>query len=141
MTQRTKWYGLRGALAAGFWLVAIGVSASVTNARAANRNPQGLWQGKIAEALRIVVHVNADSAGGLAASVDSPDQGAMGLPVSKATFAGDSLQLELEKLGATYSGRMSEDGLSIAGEWRQSGRVLALLLKRTDAIEQPRRRI
>ena len=39
---------------------------------------------------------------------------------------------ELEKLGATYSGRMSEDGLSIAGEWRQSGQVMtasALLTK------------
>ena len=140
MTQRIQWNMPAAAYFAGHGIVvALGCALLVSGASAADRSAQGLWQGKIMDALRIVVHVDVDSSGALSAKVDSPDQGAMDLPVSTTTFVADSLRLELEKLGAAYAGRMSTDGASITGEWRQSGQVLPLLLKRTDKVEQPRR--
>lgn len=126
---------------AGVAAVAImGAGGVVAMAHAdSGRTPVGVWQGKIQQALRIVVHVDAAADGALSAKVDSPDQGAMGLPVSKTMFVDDTLRLELANLGAEYVGRMSDDGRTLAGTWRQSGQSLALDLARGDSIEAPRR--
>ena len=90
----------------------------------ASPDPRGLWQGNLQGQLRIVVHVASDSVGGLAASLDSPDQGAMGLPVSRVTFANDTLRLELDFLGASFAGRMNDAGTRIEGMWHQSGQSI-----------------
>ncbi len=89
--------------------------------------------------LRIVVNVVADTAGGLVSTLDSPDQGAMGLPVSSVTFSNDTLRLELKSLGAGFVGRMSDDGTRIAGEWHQSGQSIPLTIARADSTPEPRR--
>jgi pimeloyl-ACP methyl ester carboxylesterase len=98
-----------------------------------------VWQGKLQDVLRIVVHVGQDSTGRLSSSIDSPDQGAMGLEVDATTFASDTLRLELTRLGASFSGRMSDDGARISGEWHQGGQSLPLALARADSIAPPRR--
>ena len=121
------------------WLV-VNVCASVASAATGvPHDPRGLWEGKIQSTLRIIVHVDADSAGALISKVDSPDQGALGLPVSATTFANDTLRLDLSKLGASYVGRMAADGASIEGEWHQSGQLLPLTIARIDSIEPSRR--
>ena len=140
MTHRIGWNGPRRAFAGAVVCAALLAIATAAGAQPDTaRDPRGTWLGKIQDALRIVVHVAADDHGGLTSKVDSPDQGAMGLPVSTTTFAEDTLRLELANLGAAYVGRMSADGATIAGEWHQGGQVLPLSLARTDSVEQPRR--
>ena len=70
--------------------------------------------------------------------MDSPDQGAAGLPVDAVTFTRDSLRLEL-RLGASFAGQMSADGRQIAGTWRQGGHELPLTLARGDSLAAPSR--
>ena len=94
----------------------------------------GSWIGtlQIGQAqLRIVFNVAADSAGTLSATLDSPDQGATGIPVSGVVLTGDSLKLGVLSIGGGYAGRMEAGDTAITGTWMQSGMSLPLALKRT----------
>jgi pimeloyl-ACP methyl ester carboxylesterase len=92
--------------------------------------PEGLWQGTLQSVLRIVVHVDRGPGGALKASLDSPDQGAMGLAIDTVDFAADSIRFEMRRLQADYLGRMNAAGDSIVGRWRQGTTYLPLLLVR-----------
>ena len=59
-----------------------------TIASAAN-DPRGHWQGPL-QGLKLVLHVDRDSAGALHGTLDSPDQGALGLKIDPMTFANDT---------------------------------------------------
>ncbi len=103
----------------------------------------GAWEGALdvgGQELRIVIHVRASGGGGLEASMDSPDQGATGIPVASVATAGDSIRLDLSGIGASYTGRLLADGSKIEGEWRQGGAALPLVLERGDGTVEPRRR-
>lgn len=100
---------------------------------------EGSWQGTLQGMLRIVVHVKRGEGGALAGTLDSPDQGAMGLPLDSLAFAGDSLRFELRVARGAYAGRMSTDGAEIAGQWSQGGFTLPLTLRRQETPIEMRR--
>jgi len=90
----------------------------------------GKWTGALdvqGTSLRIVINIETDG-DGYRATLDSPDQGATGIPVTKVTFADPDLKLELANLGASFDAKL--DGDSLAGTWRQSGAELPLTLAR-----------
>ncbi|MGC9996842.1 MAG: hypothetical protein ABSE79_16115 [Terriglobia bacterium] len=62
--------------------------------------------------------------------MDSPDQGAFGIPVTSVTRSGSSLKLELEKIGGAFEGKISGDLATIDGTWTQGGGSFPLTLKR-----------
>ena len=89
------------------------------------------WMGSIdagAIKLRIVFHVTS-TPDGLAATMDSPDQGATGIPVTSVTREGLLLKLEMKQLDGKYEGRVSEDKTTIVGTWTQMGNSTPLVLK------------
>ena len=89
------------------------------------------WLGSIdagAIRLRIVFHIRS-TPGGLAATMDSPDQGAMGIPVTSVTREGSLFRLEMKQIDGRYEGQISEDKTSIVGTWIQRGNSTALVLK------------
>lgn len=95
---------------------------------------EGVWMGTLKVSLvelRIVFKINTNADGTLAATMDSPDQGAENITVSKVTFENGRLYLESKVIQGTYEGRIKEDG-SIEGKWQQGGISLPLLLKRID---------
>ncbi|HEU4904134.1 MAG TPA: hypothetical protein VFT06_15115, partial [Flavisolibacter sp.] len=101
----------------------------------AQKNIDGTWQGKLAvssASLLIVVHIKSD-AGNHSATLDSPDQGAKGIPVSQVRLAGDSLLLEIAAAGAKLAGIMTSDS-TFSGQWIQ-GVCLPLALKKLGAGE------
>src|SRR5205809_2144330 len=79
------------------------IHSSVSSAA---RDVAGDWSGKIQGMLRLVLHVQRGAAG-YSASLDSPDQGAMGLPIDAVRVAGDSLHFEMNALQASFAGRLS----------------------------------
>jgi len=89
--------------------------------------------------LRIVVHLVTEENGSLRASVDSPDQGATGLPVDSAVFEESTLRLSLPQLRATYEGRLNDKGDELVGTWKQGGISLELRLEAVEAASAPRR--
>ncbi|MGD8496422.1 MAG: hypothetical protein PVF05_09555, partial [Gemmatimonadales bacterium] len=87
--------------------------------------------------LRLVFHV-VEADGGYTATLDSPDQGARGIPASAVSAAGDSLTVEFTRLSARYVGRISADGSRIEGTFTQGGQSFPLSLE-PGAPEQVRR--
>jgi len=97
----------------------------------------GSWSGVLevqGMELRIVFHVEQGE-GGLTATMDSPDQGATGIPVSDVTVAGDSVTLSVDRIGGTYAGTLADDGTKIEGQWTQSGQSFPLTLTPADEAD------
>lgn len=91
----------------------------------------GAWLGSLdlgAAKLRLVFHI-ANTADGLTATVDSPDQNANGMPVTSITLDGATLTLAMKTLGATFSGQISADRTAIEGTFTQGGRSFPVTLK------------
>ena len=62
-----------------------------------DENVEGTWLGTLQAggvALRIVFHISRDSVGVLTATIDSPDQGAIGIQVGAVTVTGDTLVVD-----------------------------------------------
>ncbi len=97
----------------------------------------GHWTGILSFSgmeLRIVFHITEGEDGALAATMDSPDQGASGIPTSGVSFDGDSLVVEVAISQGAYYAKYYSDSLFFDGEWRQAGFVLPLRLERAGEI-------
>src|SRR5678815_799809 len=94
--------------------------------------PDGDWKGTLDAAgtkLDLVLHVSKKD-GALSATLDSPDQGATGLPIDSISLTGKSLRFEMKSLGANYEGVFGADGSQIEGQFSQQGIRLPLTFKR-----------
>ena len=94
----------------------------------------GDWDGSLnagGNSLRVVLHVTQGKDGKLTGTLDSPDQGATGIPISSITYKEPALHFEIEKFGAGYDGTMNKEQSEIKGDWKQGGGTLPLVLKRT----------
>jgi uncharacterized protein len=92
----------------------------------------GVWQGSLkagSVSLRIVFNVGIRD-GLLRATMDSPDQGGKGLPVTKVVFADSRVLFEMKAISGTYEGTMSADGFSIDGTWKQAGSEFPIVLEK-----------
>lgn len=102
----------------------------------------GIWEGMLnagAVKLRLVFHVEADDEGQLRGTMDSPDQGAAGIPASTVSVEGGTLTFAMVALGAQYQGALSADGASLEGTFTQAGARLPLTLTRVEAATEPER--
>lgn len=92
----------------------------------------GDWEGRLeipSGKLRMRFHLQAGPEGKLKASLDSPDQGRSGLPVSKVEVEGRTLRLYLDYIRGVFEGELSEDGAQIEGTWKQNGAEFPLVLE------------
>lgn len=90
----------------------------------------GSWAGTLevgGTQLRIVFHIRKDESG-LAATMDSPGQGATGIPVTNVTVSGDSVTLTVGGIGGEYAGVLDSDKTKIEGTWSQGGQSIPLTL-------------
>lgn len=90
----------------------------------------GDWSGAIeagGQKLPLVFHIGREG-DGLTATMDSPAQGAAGIPVDEVSFEGATLELVMNALAARYTGELTESGDAIVGTFRQGGQELDLRL-------------
>jgi len=102
---------------------------------------EGTWQGTLnvgAVSLRLGLHVAKDASGALVSTLDSIDQGAMGIPVGTTKFDQGKLHLELPNLRASFDGTLSADGNEISGTFTQGG-DLPLTFRRVAEVEKLKR--
>ncbi len=98
----------------------------------AQSSPAGDWEAKLdlgSMSLQVIFHIQEGADGTLKATMDSPDQGARGIPVTSASMKGDSLLLAIPQAGIQYAGKVEGD--VIAGTFKQGGAALPLNLKRS----------
>lgn len=96
----------------------------------------GTWNGLLQTPggkLTILLHVQ-DTAGSYVAKMDSPDQGAAGIPVSKITFNDAAVYFEVGNGVIVYEGRLAAD--SISGTFKQSGMSFPLTFHRGPAASK-----
>jgi len=94
---------------------------------------EGDWEGilKVGSAsLRIIFHI-ASAQGRYTATMDSPDQGARGIPVSAVRLDGSSVVLEVASIGGSYTGSVDASFSKIEGKWKQSGMAFPLVLNKS----------
>jgi hypothetical protein len=92
----------------------------------------GAWMGMLDTGtvkLRVVFHI-MNTEDGLIATLDSPDQGAKGIPGTSVTRDGAKLKIEVKSIGGAFEGTIAADLTSIDGKWTQGGGTLPLVLKR-----------
>jgi hypothetical protein len=118
------------------------LAASVVSAQPPAVPVAGSWEGAIdamGTRLRIGVAVTRQPDGTLTATMDSPDQGAYGLPLSGVTFAGGVFRFVLKAANGSFEGKLNDAGSEIAGTWQQALVVLPLTLKKVDKLSRPGR--
>ncbi len=92
----------------------------------------GSWQGVLnvgAVELRLAFNISIGEDLSLKATLDSPDQGAVDIPMGKVSLNEDSLKIEAPMIQAYYIGKFEADS-SIQGEWHQAGRMFKLDLEK-----------
>ena len=95
----------------------------------------GDWQGTLSAGgvqLRLALHITAGQDGSLKATLDSIDQGAMGIPVTAVKLKDSRLSLTVDAVHGTYEGAVNKDATEIDGTWSQ-GQPLELNFRRAPA--------
>lgn len=89
--------------------------------------------------LRIVLHLGKSVDMKDVATMDSPDQGAKGIPCDVVQRDGRKLHIEIKHLTVVIDGEVSEDGQSIESQFQQGGQTIPIKFQKVDAPSQVRR--
>ncbi len=101
----------------------------------------GSWHGALdiqGTKLKIVFHIEK-TADGYTTKMDSPDQGALGIPTGQTSWADNTLTIKAANLGMEYTAQLEEGKLN--GTFSQAGMNLPLVLekkKKADSKPEPR---
>jgi pimeloyl-ACP methyl ester carboxylesterase len=101
---------------------------------------EGDWIGTLVTpgmSLRLAYHVTHDDAGQLVGTMDSLDQGAMGLKIAAVTVNRDAVRFVFNVPAAAFDGVLSSDRTRIQGTWTQGSASLPLLLTRAEPPKRP----
>ena len=97
----------------------------------------GIWLGTLAaggSTLRVQVQVKSDRASKEYCSLDSLDQGAMGLPCDNVQFKKDHFSFEVPAVKGHWSGTLAENGNELDGAWSQGQDIPLKLTRQTVAL-------
>lgn len=95
---------------------------------------EGTWYGILEFAgvkLRVIFHIHCPKLDACAGTVDSPDQGAEGIPLSKAGMENGKVRFECDAIAGKFLGSWKNGNETLVGDWIQGGARVPLELKRT----------
>lgn len=95
------------------------------------QNITGEWNGSLkvnGSQLRMILHITKTDAG-YSATMDSPDQGASGIPMGNTTFENSVLTVELTDIQFKYTGKLDSTGI-LVGSFTQAGQTFPMNLFR-----------
>ena len=99
-------------------------------------NILGEWNGILSiggQQLSLIFHIEKTGSA-FSGSLDSPDQKAFGIKADKVTYAKDTLELIISKLGLSYKGHL--DDTTISGEFTQGYYKAPLQLNRKQVVKK-----
>lgn len=110
--------------------------ALVLVAGSARGATEEVWEGDLKVSptakIRLVFNITKPDKGPWTATMDSPDQGATGLPVEDVSVKDGVLTVSLTAPKAEFSGKLNKEGTEAVGEWKQGPGKLPLTLKKTN---------
>ncbi len=99
----------------------------------------GIWTGKLSLPnsleLTIVFNLSKDDSGKYTSTLDSPDQGAMGIPTESTIISNDFILIKIPVVQGFYSGKIFFDEMKIDGKWSQGGMSLDLIVNKVEKLE------
>lgn len=118
-------------------MLSLGVVAgrAADKPRAPEKGLAGFWYGPLKAGvieLRFGVVITDKPDGTLSGVLDSLDEGVKDIPMDEVSLKDKTVRFAIKPLTIVYEGTLSEDGGSIAGDFKQSGAVLPLTLQRTE---------
>lgn len=101
-------------------LVVLGLLCCTSMPVAAQQKPDvaGDYLGTLGP-LHIKLHLKVDGSGAISGTLDSPDQGANGIPCSNLKLDGNALSFSVPAVGGKWAGSVENDGTSLVGTWNQ----------------------
>lgn len=81
-------------------------------------NVAGDYVGTLGQ-LHLKLHLKLDARGTLTGSLDSPDQGAEGIPCAEFHHDGQALSFTVPAVHGSWKGTVASDGMSLSGAWSQ----------------------
>lgn len=84
--------------------------------------------------LHLRLHLKAESSGAPRGSMDSPDQGAIGLPCADTHLEGDALSFSVPVVHGSWKGTVSADGKTLTGTWSQGNPMPLVFTRDTFAL-------
>lgn len=99
----------------------------------------GSWVGEIEmgeDVNRLVFNISTGDNGTLTGTVDSPDKGIKGIPLSNVKVGKDSVLFEISAAQARFNGRFSKGKDSIEGTWNEGGTSFPTVLVRTNELDE-----
>jgi CubicO group peptidase (beta-lactamase class C family) len=118
---------LQRLLAAGFFrgkrvgfpvVLALLTLASLSAAAQQKQNLVGDYVGTLGP-LHLNLHLKVDAVGALSGSLDSPDQGADGIPCAGFHLDGNALSFTVPAVHGSWKGSVASDGATLSGTWDQ----------------------
>jgi hypothetical protein len=100
---------------------------------AVSNDLEGAWEGSLptpGRTFRIRFHFKNQADGTVVATVDTPDSGAMGLPLNNVKQTGRKVELGMRIAHATFQGTLSPDGTELAGQFAHAQDSLPLTLRK-----------
>jgi D-alanyl-D-alanine-carboxypeptidase/D-alanyl-D-alanine-endopeptidase len=110
----------------------LGLSVVAMSAPAAAQTVDGDWHGTLdagGTKIPLAVHIQRGPDGTLTGTVDSPNQGANGLPIGEVSKDPGVLAFTVPVVGGSYAGRWDAESGRWKGQWRQGGAGLPLDLE------------
>lgn len=102
-------------------------------ALAADDIAAGWWQGQLAKELggfRLAVHLSRADGGAWTGTLDSPDQGLAGVPLSEVSVVDGTLRCAIRGAQTSFEGKLAADGQTIVGTLTARGTPLPLTFAR-----------
>jgi uncharacterized protein len=114
-------------------IASVGLALALAGAALAQevKGVDGDWTGKLdvggGQTLTVIFHIKT-AAGKTGVTLDSPDQGAVGIPVAGIKRDGQKVSMDVQAVMGTYEGTLAADGKSMTGTWSQPGGELPLVV-------------
>lgn len=105
----------------------------IEHAAAPPSDIDGAWEGTIEPPQQPKLHLLIrfkNTADGLTATMDSPDQNMKGWPATLVTRKGSSVKVAMNQISGVFQGKVSKGLDSISGDWSQGPENLPLVLKK-----------
>jgi CubicO group peptidase (beta-lactamase class C family) len=105
-------------------ILAAALAAATIAAPAAAQEAAGNWLGVLdvsGTRLPLVIHLKRDEAGALSGTMDSPAQGAMGIPLAEVKVEAGGLTFAVPAVTGSYKGQWDADAKQWKGAWSQAG--------------------
>jgi len=100
----------------------------------------GVWMGTVESVgMRLGFTISEGADGTLTSTLESPDQGANGVPTGETTFIDGKLVVTVPAASAGFEGTLEKNG-TITGNWSQGGQSIPLSLEhQAGGVEAPNR--